>query len=714
MADDREKLYQALRNADAAGDTAAAQRLAAYIQSLPSGVPTTEIDPSIPRVDVTGHYVPDPQPAAPADPSLVDKIKGIGETALSLATGATGGTLGMLGGALGGLAGAVATGEFGTPQSMAKIEQAAGEGANALTYQPRTQLGQDYTQATGEAINSALPVALMPELAAAGAGARAGANMARETAQNNAPAIEALRKTAPKVAATDEAIMGGKGGSLRDAVRTLPDAVLAPKGAPEQPIVAQIRKVSPDIADRVQRTLERNADPVADAPTPGTKASVGAAGTDMATQRQQVAEKVGVDLTLGQATREQNQLRFEQETAKGENGNALRNRYSDQNEQVLKHFDNLVDQTGKETPDLAGTGRSVDTGLRSGLEYDKTRVRVAYKNAEKSAEGAAPVTLDAAIGFLNDSAPDAAVSPLLDVARKRAIRLGAAIEDADGNLVAQPTTVKNAELLRRAIGNATDFEPTNVRNSAILKGAIDSATEPVIGPLYRQARRLRENLAKKYEDRGVVASLLNNKKGMADRKVAIADVFEHSILNASREDVGAVRRALTHGKDAPPEVVQAGQQAWRDLQGETMNWIKDQAFANTATDQRGNVILSVPKLDRAIKRLDADGRLQTIFGKQGAQHLRDLNDLAKVIYTTPPGAVNTSNTASVLLAALAEAGVTGSMTGLPVPVLSTLRVLSKQVKNRQLQKRIEIALTRGQVTSKNAKPASRPAGATLH
>jgi hypothetical protein len=179
--------------------------------------------------------------------------------------------------------------------------------------------------------------------------------------------------------------------------------------------------------------------------------------------------------------------------------------------------------------------------------------------------------------------------------------------------------------------------------------------------------------------------------------------------------VSAVRRALTHGKDAPAEVAQAGQQAWRDLQGETMNWIKDQAFANTATDQRGNVILSVPKLDRAIKRLDADGRLQTIFGKQGAQHLRDLNDLAKVIYTTPPGAVNTSNTASVLLAALAEAGVTGSMTGLPVPVLSTLRVLSKQVKNRQLQKRIEIALTRGQLTSKKTiRPATRPAGVTLH
>jgi hypothetical protein len=628
--------------------------------------------------------------AKPADPSLVDRALGGGETALALATG-------VLGSGVGAIAGAGKTllgGKFGSQEGVREGEDLAGRVTEALTYQPRTQAGQDMTQATGQAFaDSGIAGLALPELNAA---ANASGNAAR--AVRGAAAASAATQ-----GAADAAVVAAKGPGLRDLVR-------APKGAPEAPIVSQIRKASPAIADRVQRTLARNPEP-----TPGARGSVGAAGTDMATQRAQVADKVGIDLTLGQTTRDQQQLRFEQETAKGESGARLRERYSDQNEQVLKHFDNLVDQTGKETPDLAGTGRSVDTGMRAGLEYDKGRVRVAYKEAEKSAEGAAPVTLDAAIDFLNESAPDAAVSPLLDVARKRAIRLGAAIEDADGNLVAQPTTVKNAELLRRSIGNATDFEPTNIRNSAILKGAIDSATEPAIGPLYRQARRLRENLAKKYEDRGVVASLLNNKKGMADRKVAIADVFEHSILNASREDVSAVRRALTHGKEAPAEIRELGQQSWRDLQGETMNWIKDQAFANTATDQRGNVILSVPKLDRAIKRLDADGRLQTIFGKQGAAHLRDLNDLAKVIYTTPPGAVNTSNTASVLLAAFAEAGVTGSMTGLPVPVLSTLRVLSKQVKNRQIQKRIEQALTRGHATAPTSTPPSaRPAGATLH
>ena len=610
----------------------------------------------------------------PDNRTLGEKAIGTGEAALSLATGATGGAVGTVAGAVKGLAGAVMDGTFGTQAGVRQVEQAAGEGASALTYQPRTESGQEQAAAAGEALAAALPAtALTAEMGAAG-----------------------------------QAVRGASA-----AARDLSSGTTARAGAAATAGLERLRSAAPAIADRVQRTLGRNPEPPR--PTPGTRGSMGAAGTDMATQRRMVADDVGIDLTLGQATRDQQQLRFEQETAKSESGARLRDRYSDQNERVLKHFDNLVDQTGKESADKAATGRSVDEGLRAGLDYDKGRVRVAYRQAESSAEGAAPVTLDAAVQFLNESAPDAEVSKLLGAARRHAIKLGAAVEDEAGNLIAQPTTVKNAELLRRAIGNATDFEPTNIRNSAILKGAIDAATEPAIGPLYRQARRLRENLAKKYEDRGVVASLLNNKKGMADRKVAIADVFEHSILNASRESVGAVRRALTHGVDAPAEIRELGQRAWKDLQGQTMEWIKDQAFANTATDQRGNVILSVPKLDKAIKRLDADGRLQTIFGKQGAAHLRDLNDLAKVIYTTPPGAVNTSNTASVLLAAFAEAGVTGSMTGLPVPVLSTLRVLSKQVKNRQLQKRIEQALTHGRATvPTNPPPSARPAGATLH
>lgn len=602
------------------------QRQSAAVAAIPEAVPGA-------NARVAAEAAAAPAPAA--DPTLIDKVIGTGETALTLATGATGGTLGMLGGTVKGLAGSVMDGTFGTQEGVRAVDKAAGEGMAALTYQPRTESGQQQASAVGEVMAAAIPaMPLTAELGAIGRGASVVAQGARDV------------------------------------------------GAAS---VQRIRTVAPAIAERVERTLRRN--PVPEAATPGTKGGVGSAGTDMATMRVQSAENLPVPmrLTRGQATRDQDQIRFEVETAKGAQGGKIREFTAEQNELFHKNFDAMVDMTGAEVSALIDVGRAVDSAIVKKAARDKAEIRVAYKNADKAGEMEAPVTLAGLVDHLNDSAPDAATAPLLTTARGRAIQLGIAAEGPDGQLMPLPTTLKNAERYRQAVGRATDLEATNIRQSAIIKGEIDSATDSLGGAAYKAARRLRENYAKQYEDRAVVASLLSKKRGMADRKVALEDVFHETILKGSREDLSYVRRVLQTG-DAE------GKQAWRELQGATANWLKDEALKNVATDTRGNRIVSAAQLDRAVKQLEQGGKMDFIFGKQGAQMMRDLNDLAKVTMTTPPGAVNTSNTASVLLAALTEAGVTGSMTGLPVPVLSALRLVSMQVKDRRIQKRIEQAL----------------------
>lgn len=91
------------------------------------------------------------QPTPQAEPSLLDRLKGVGEAGLSMATGATGGALGYVGGTLGGIAGSVATGKFGTPEGARMAQEAAQEGAAKLTYQPRTETGQEYVRTAAEA-----------------------------------------------------------------------------------------------------------------------------------------------------------------------------------------------------------------------------------------------------------------------------------------------------------------------------------------------------------------------------------------------------------------------------------------------------------------------------------------------------------------------------------------------------------------------------------
>jgi hypothetical protein len=585
---------------------------------------------------------PTPAPK-PADPTLVDKILGAGEAAGSLATGIVGGTLGTIGGTLGGLAGAVATGDFGTPQAARQIEQAAGEGMSGLTYAPRTEAGRQQTEAVGNAMAATLPVVpLTAEVGALGRGAAGVAGAARDLSAGTAARVG--------TAATNA--------------------------------VERLRQASPEIAARVQRTLGRHPEP-----TPGTAGSVGAAGTDMATQRHALADSlpVPIELTAGEASREPIPLRFENEVAKQEIGAPLRERALDTNKKISQNFDNYVDQTGTTTTDKTEAAKSAVNVIRKEAARDKAEIRVAYTNAEKSAEGVAPVQLDGVVDFLNESAPDQAVSKVLEAARKRALQLGIAAEDEAGNLVPMDTTVKNAERFRRAIGEATDYEPTNIRNAAMMKGLIDSQTEAVAGPLYRTARRLRENYANKYENRAVIGDLIENKRGSKDRKVALEHVFDRAILNGDRAELSHLRAVLqTAGED--------GKQAWKDLQGTTAQWLKDEAFKNSATDATGAPIASYARLKTAIDKLERGKRLDFIFGKQGAQQVRDLAEVVSYVKTAPPGFINSSNTASTILAALGEAGATGALTGIPVPVLSLMRLLAKHAKNRALEKRITQAL----------------------
>lgn len=153
----RERLEQALRNADRAGDVAAAKRFAAAIRNgefdQQSAAPRGEIVagnfPDVPNVaDIN-------KPAEPAiqqpSPTLGQRATALGETALAMGTGATTGTLGMLAGTIQQGGRELLSGQFGTPEAANRIEQRAADVAGSATYSPRSPLAGEYLQNIGEA-----------------------------------------------------------------------------------------------------------------------------------------------------------------------------------------------------------------------------------------------------------------------------------------------------------------------------------------------------------------------------------------------------------------------------------------------------------------------------------------------------------------------------------------------------------------------------------
>ena len=568
----------------------------------------------------------------PQQPGVMDQLIGAGETALALGTGAVGGTIGTIAGAGAGLAQQILSGEFGTPQAVRAVEQSA-------------------AKFLGEALPPVLPV-----IAAPGA------------------VMQAARTAAPTVGAAGQIA----GAAAQRGARATGQAIVRPV----QAATAAVRE-----------TLGMEA-PAA-APAAGARVSGGAAATPQALQRVTTAESLPVPVTLtkGAAARDSQQLEFENKEIKSALGGPLRQRAEENNLQALQNFDALVEMTDAQLMDLSSTGGAVIKSLTEGLTAAKNRTRAAYKAAEKAGELENNVTLNSVVDYINENIPEGDLAPILKAAQQKAIAIGAAVPDADGRLVAQPITLKQAESLRQTFQRA-GFEGADQFHGGSLKRAFDVETEGMGGDLYKKARQTRLEQARKFENRAIVARLIKNRKGMEDPQVAADQVFRRSVLNSSPEEITFLKRVLlTSGKD--------GQQAFKELQGATVRHLRDEATKGMGMDSMDRPMISPAKLHQSIQALDANGRLDAMLGKKNAQIVRDLDDVVRYVTTVPPGTlVNSSGTAGTLMAAIAEAGATGALTGLPLPIASGLRQIIKMRQEGRTKAKINDAL--------NALPPAQP------
>lgn len=436
---------------------------------------------------------------------------------------------------------------------------------------------------------------------------------------------------------------------------------------------------------------------ISEVPTPsgGALPSVGAAGTARGAQRIATAESMPVPfsgkagLTKGQASRDFAQLQFEKETAKsGEVGAPLRERVENQTATMLQNFDALIDKPGPIHVEPRDIGIAVDKALVNKANVIKNKINTAYNKAREAGELAAPVEMEPLANTLNELTSYEGVAKNISATKKEAQRLGALSTDENGNLIPSQMTVNDAETLRQFVNDSTDWmDKREALMARKINSAIDSATEEAGGQLYREARKLRSQYADEFENVGLTSKLLGTKGKTSERQIALEDVFNKVILLSPTDEMNKLRGTLLKaGND--------GKQAWADLKSKGIEHIKQSALSASQRDANGNPLLSPDKLNRVIKTMDDEGKLESLYGKKQAQTLRDLAELSTVIYTAPPGAINTSNTASALMVAMDSLAGFGA-TGMPVPVVTSLKSISKYVKNRKLKARINEALNQG-------------------
>jgi len=431
----------------------------------------------------------------------------------------------------------------------------------------------------------------------------------------------------------------------------------------------------------VEPQIQRMAQALRTEPT-STMSGVGAAEVPKAIQRAEMAQnlRVPVPLTKGQMTRDLGQQAFEAETPKNypELAQPLVKKGLEQNEKMLQNFDAFVDATGAQTANEFGlrpVGKVVDKALVNYANDAWKKTGDAYTLAREAGEMQSPVNYQPLQQYINQFQD----RPTLKGDLAKIIGI---VEDEikinDPKKTGQ-MSINQLEDIYELINKTYDPETASATYAVAMKKLINNAMEGQGGELYQKARQLRTKYANEFENVGYVDKLLRNKPGTKDRAVAFADIFDHAIMKGSLDDVMAIGRTL---KKAGPE----GQQAFKELQGQTIQELKSSVTKNIKTDAQGNRIVSPARFDSFVKELDQDGKLDYLFGKSGAQEIRDLRDTALTIYNPVAGAVNYSNTASATIRGL-DAIAKGTK---QIPLIGgATKFAATTAKERALKKQIE-------------------------
>lgn len=587
-----------------------------------------------------------PSPASPAvseEQALLDsQLEGLfGETAPpteapettagdyakaagSLVTAATTGAAGQIGGSIEGIVGSIVDGTYGTPEGAQSAAETAAKRREQLTYTPDTEGGK-------HALNQAVS-ALEP--------------------------LQALEAVAPmfapnQIAASARLMAKPARAGLSQSVERLTEK---PYIKPDQP-VAPLRTA----ANRLNK-------------------SAGAAEAEQQLQRAASAAELPIPMTgdraptLAQLQRNFSKLQEEAELAKrAEIGEPLRIRKQNQMEGINANLQQLEDQFESAQFENRGTGQALSGAVQKLRDDKKAGYKAAYAAADEAGELADEITIAPTADVLLDTQRFNKLAGNAQPILAEAKRLG--VVDANGKPT--PIPLRDAETFRQYINKATDF--ADGRESMIRSrwlDILDPAMDSGGGAAYKQARALFKEWDEEFNKTKFNRDLTAVKRNSNERVMPYEKSFDRIIKDGSLDEIRKLRTTLSNS----PE----GEQAWTDLRAATSRYVAEQA-RGTRTDAAGNPVISAAALKKVVQKLDDSGKLEEIYGKQGAEQVRQLVEVADTVLTAPPGAVNHSNTSSAVVNALTKIGAA------KIPIIEKIpEALNNYALKRSVRKALEL------------------------
>jgi hypothetical protein len=639
----REEVYTAIRNADAAGDSAGVRKLGDYLKTLPA-----EQSDAAPPVDVDAHrkrlgQIQEELKQIEADkPGLVGNVlgfsgnflKGAADTALNLGSSMVATPAAGIAGIVTAPAGFIPGMEGVGARNVQRVQ-------NALTHQPRSDIGKEAQQ------NIAKPFEM---LAAAGDSAgqvvqdTTGSPLlatAVNTGVQSLPALLLRRggriKGGAQIAAEESPATGTA------ATGTTGTAALG--AATETPNVVRAKQY---VANSLGLNWDALSQSIKDQLSSVAQDATKLEGLDpQAVAREIKFQSLNppVPATRGTLARDPVAMRNEGNVSATDAGKPIRDIQLAGNQALLDNLDTLkgkVSGTGKTaatatTPEQ--TGASVQGAARAKLDFAKATTKRLYDAADASAEGALPVSGAPLVEWLKDPAN-----------ARNASFLKSALSDymdESGNISA-----RNLERIRQEVTATANGPPSAATHFAgQARKIIDQMAESSGGELYAKARTARTAQGNEFEQQGAVSDLVSN-ASRTDRTTALENTTK-TIISGSLEDVRNIKRTLLTGGDEATRT--QGRQAWRDVRRQVIDDIKSAATKSATLNEDGSSPLSPAALKQVMDRYGNE-KLDEIFGPGTTKQLNKILEVARETKPPTTGAIGSSTFANVM--AFLEKGLT--------------------------------------------------------
>lgn len=573
----------------------------------------------------TQRLTPD-QASSEAYRRVMDVVPGgsLGEAALSQISGG----IGALGGGLNYLA---TLGGTRDPQAAEAVRSSTQE---ALTYQPRTALGQAGAQVAGKA--GELAIERPSEFLG-----------------------EGTRRLASAAGASPE-VAGAAGAAVKTGYQAIPYAAGARfggRGAAADTAAARAGAEG-TARDFVSRTLGLDWDRLSTG-IKDTLTRIAQSGTDLSKLDPKAVERVAraqshdvpVPITRAQATRNLADISEEEALRLSKAGQPLRDIQSGQDTALHGSLAAVRERVapGSKVATSADVGPSVQTAARRKLQVLKAQSTRLYQEAREAGDLQAPVSTDAIGEWLQDPANRANAGWVR--ARLKAYdqhpKTGPTLPgEAEGHPI---VSINNLERIRQEANAKVAEGGTAGHYAGELKKVIDGILDQSGGERYQAARRSWREWNEEFRGQKAVRDLTSEKANLTDRRIALEGTTDY-ILKADRESLQGIKKTLLEGGTEKTRA--RGAKAWKDLQAGVIQRLREEAagkrgILNEADQQQFNSSF----LER-FTELDRSGKLEVLFGKEEAGKLRSIAETVRDVRTTPAQRIAGSNTVPRLLGAI--------------------------------------------------------------